>query len=61
MALNRANMNAKVILALVGVGLLNFDTRGAKSESLELAQITARTTPAFPLKLSADRRYLIDQ
>jgi hypothetical protein len=54
-------MNAKVILVLAGVGLLNFGTQGAKPESLEAAWTTARTTPAFPLKLSADRRYLIDQ
>jgi hypothetical protein len=52
-------MNAKVILALALVGLLNVDTQGAKPESLEVTHTTARTTPAFPLKLSADRRYLI--
>ena len=54
-------MNAKVILVLAWIGLLNFDARGAKPESLEATHTTARTTPAFPLKLSADRRYLIDQ
>jgi len=54
-------MNAKVILALAWVGLLNFDAQGAKSGSLEATHTTARTTPAFPLKLSADQRFLVDQ
>jgi len=54
-------MNTKVILALAWVGLLNFDAQGAKPESLEVTQTTARTTPAFPLKVSADQRFLVDQ
>ena len=53
-------MNAKVILALVGVGLLKFAAQGAKRESLEVTHTSARTAPVFPLRLSADRRYLID-
>jgi hypothetical protein len=54
-------LNAKVILALTGIGLPNFAAQGAKPDSLEVTHTTARTTPAFPLKLSADRRYLIEQ
>ncbi|MGO8930464.1 MAG: DUF4038 domain-containing protein [Limisphaerales bacterium] len=56
-------MNAKVILALTlaRVGFLDFHAQGAEPESLGSTHTTARTTPAFPLKLGADRRYLVDQ
>jgi hypothetical protein len=56
-------MNAKVILALTlaRVGLLNFHAQGAEPESGDTIHTAARSTPAFPLELSADRRYLVDQ
>jgi len=54
-------MNPKVILALTWLGILNYAAPGAKAESLEATRTVARSTPAFPLKLSADQRYLVDQ
>ena len=56
-------MNAKVILAvaLSWVGLLSAPAPGAEPERRDATRTFARTTPAFPLKLSADRRYLVDQ
>jgi hypothetical protein len=54
-------MNAKLSLALAWVGLLSFRAQGAKPEGQEATHTSARTTPAFPLKLSADQRYLVDQ
>ncbi len=52
-------MNANIILALASVGLLNFHAQGANPA--QATRPAARTAPAFPLKLSADRRYLVDQ
>jgi len=56
-------MNAKVILAvaLSWVGLLSSPAPGAEPERRDATRTSVRTTPAFPLKLSADRRYLVDQ
>jgi len=45
-------------------GAQSFSTPEGMEDSLlilEATPATARTTPAFPLKLSADRRYLLDQ
>jgi alpha-L-rhamnosidase len=56
-------MNARVILAvaLCWVGPLSSPAPGAEPESRRATDTSTRATPAFPLKLSADRRYLVDQ
>jgi hypothetical protein len=52
---DKRSMNPKVTSVLLGLGLLNSSTQGATMHT------SPEETVAFPLKLSADQRYLVDQ
>jgi hypothetical protein len=61
-AFMRQKIRPILTLSLAWVGLFNLASQAATAQELiESAPPPSRSMPAFPLKLSDDRRYLVDQ